>query len=781
MSDESDASLLAGIRREVSWKSRLLFFDDGSCIALFNNKAEPDVQSVLLSASGEFVYVSTAQGNHCHLTRFTPARFLHHVQAALAFRNRHAIDPFLCERFHPSSSGAVSRDDVTALWPSIILDADVDADADGGDDGWDRLESIDGRASVAVCPYGKRVRHASTALFLADRLMESGHRGPTALQPACSMPLAAVYAASHAPPALVSLLHYRDLDRRGLGHTESIRTSLPHSFAALAPDSTRALAFFQELAAELTLLRDGSYPTVSDSSSRSGMVVTVERVDGGAGEGTYCLSGAARFLRAAPGAEAAAGLGAAAGGDVTVDCWINAVETGPEGQEQEKGYGGAANSPPPDESMVLSLRGDFFTLHCPSCPAGLVMHISLLHFDDSFRPDASASAAAAVPTAAARGMSAPTPALVAVPVGLGASAVLWALRPQARRLITLRSYLESSWRLLPARTAAQPLSTFAVDCLGCPCPAPAPRRDPLTLTTHAGRFAALYDLDGRGGIVSLRGRFADRCMLSLCLQTKTVSAVLADGRAAVYMLQACLEASNSDAPYDLLTAKYTKAHTVDLSTPPPVLALHVRSLLAFYRYASASPGERDGLLLEQGRAASVGAAAAMQAQRFLLIGAMQAGGAGGATDTSHAVPDTHSSSHTHSHALSGPQGPMSLPDASAASSVLRERLLVRGSDCAVTQTALAAGCAARAAALPFVYRLDGDTSISAANDTANTTSGCMSASELDSSALVDPRLSTALHHSSVRALAKRQMEACRAFLSKASQGSPVSVAAVTDI
>lgn len=758
MSVDLDGSLLAELRVAVSWKSRLLFFDDGSCIALFNNKDKKtvgDVQSVLLSASGEFVYVSTAQGNHCHLTRFTPARFLHHVQAALAFRNRHASDPFLCERFNPSSSGAVSRDDVTALWPSIILDSEADADVDG--DSWDRLESIDGRASVAVCPYGKRVRHTCTALFLADRLIESGHHGPTALQPACSTRLAAVYAASHAPPTLVSLLHFRDVDRRGLGHTESIRSSLPNSFAALAPDSTRALAFFQELAAELTMLRDGSYPTVSDSSSRSGMVVTAERVEGGPGEGTYCLSGAARFLRSGP-VEVTGG--AAAEHDVVVDCWIHAVESDePDGKGQ--GQARAASKAAADESMVLSLKGDFFTLHCPSRPEGLVMHISLLHLDASFRPDVADDLSSSA-AAAARAASAPAPAVVQVPVELGASAVMWALRPQALRLVTLRSYLEASSRLLPPPTKTLPLSAFAVDPLGRPCPAPAPRRDPLTLTSHAGRFAALFDLEGNGRIVSVRGRFADHCMLALCLHTRLVSAVLADGRTAVYPLKACLEASNDDAPYDVLTAKYTKALRVDLSMPPPVLALHVRSLLAFLRYAAAPPAERDELLLEQGRAASVGAAAAMQAQRFLLIGAMQAVGAAAAADprlataNAHAHNATASPSSTSSSVSASSTGPLSLPAACTASSQLRERLLVRGSDCAVTQTSLAEGYAARAAALPFVYQLQADTS-------SNTTIGSIS-TRTD---LLDPRLSTSLHHSSVRALAKKQVEACRAFLSKA--------------
>ena len=44
-------------------------------------------------------------------------------------------------------------------------------------------------------------------------------------------------------------------------------------------------------------------------------------------------------------------------------------------------------------------------------------------------------------------------------------------------------------------------------------------------------------------------------MVALCLQTRTVSVILSDGRAATYSLEACLEASNSDELYDELTAE----------------------------------------------------------------------------------------------------------------------------------------------------------------------------------------------------------------------------------
>ena len=69
---------------------------------------------------------------------------------------------------------------------------------------------------------------------------------------------------------------------------------------------------------------------------------------------------------------------------------------------------------------------------------------------------------------------------------------------------------------------------------------------------------------------------------------------------------------------DLLTAKYTKS-SVRMEGPSPTIVRHVRSLIAFYRWARAPVRQREAIVDEGIHVSKVAQAAAMHSHRHLLL------------------------------------------------------------------------------------------------------------------------------------------------------------------
>jgi hypothetical protein len=310
--------------------------------------------------------------------------------------------------------------------------------------------------------------------------------------------------------------------------------------------------------------------------------------------------------------------------------------------------------------------------------------------------------------------------------------VLRRLRLQATRLVTFRDYLETSRALLPPAPLPLPLARFAVDEDGVPLPLPSAAREPITLHTSNGtRFAAFLDPQGHGQVVALHGSFPDRTQLSLDLAKGVVSCVLPDGRAPLFTLQQCMDAANSDDLEDVPSLRSSSSSSpfpssfsaaasgsvagtaqANAAGPSAVTGLHTRALLAFLRWARTPPHQRLDLVAQDKHISRVAQAAALQNQRHVLVLGMQ----------SRAVPRTK---------------------AEVMTQTLRDRLVFCGRESALALPPPPPSATATAAAPASGQRVSDASSVR-----------------------VDPRLARAVHNSEVRQLAKKQLEACQAFVSR---------------
>lgn len=651
----------------ASWQVRILILKDGECIGIFNSDA--DVKSIMLSCTGEFVYITNSTGtSSCHLTRFTPRRYFSCVKRVLNFRNKHAETPFLCERFHPATS-TVAKNEITTVWPSVFptqLHEEEEISSSGAQ--WETLESIDRKCCLQKCPYGRRLRFVSTAVYNPDALIEGGHRQiSSTLHTASAVTLVSTYPVHRAPPLLLSLIQRNE---------ESVRTALPSSFSSSAPSSTSALAFFQELSSEMHFLQDiNAYPTATDS-----LLIIAESID----DVTYCLN------TPPPGRIEGYGTSSLrdAAGNIEVDAWIGQATVHSRLEPLDE-----YDCDPTDKegAVVLSLKSDFFTIYQPSTKDGLLIHMSLLPLDLLSESNYDGS-------------------LHAVNTD-SASSSIWRLRKHALRLIKFRDYLEMNGSLLPSASSPRPLQSFACDAFGVGVvPETVAPREPITLHTSNGtKFVAFTNLNGDGSIVALRGAFPDRHLVQLCLRTSMASCVLPDGRSTTYTLDDCMSASNSDDLVDSLTCHYISSHISTQSRPSATTASHVRSLLAFRRWAQTPPHLRHELEQQDRQISRVAQAAALQNQRHVLLHCMLSS----STSRVEAVLDTQA---------------------------LKDRLMLVGRDASL---ALAEGIPG-----PPLY--------------STTELGVANVPELR----VDPKLSASLHNIHIRKLAKEQVEKCKLFVAK---------------
>ena len=611
------------------------------------------------------------------------------VAVVLDFRNRHAASPFLCERFHPKSF-FVPKGESTTLWPSIYP-------APSGDAGGGTLqESIEHKACIRTCPYGRRVQLTSVSIYNPDAMIDAGHRDiPSALYSAHGVIQTYTYPLQRSPTVLLSLLQRQNV---------SVRVSLPTCLSSSAPNSASALAFFAEMAPEASLLRDlAAYPNASDS-----LVVTVECVDGV----TYCLGGPSNPR-----------IGA-----LEVDAWIASVTSDTVTTSTYSSVVGHSESVRTDcqdhcidrqfePSVLLSLRGDLFTVYEPGCSAGRAIHVNLLHFDDSFirtnghdEDDAVSSGGVEVSTG---GMF----------KGERNSDVLWRLRRHARRLVCYRDYLDRNMAFIPSLLLPPPPQSIAVDKQGRPLRPPgSDAREPIILHTSNGtKFAALLDLQGLGTIVMLHGAFPDHSQLNLCLVTRTVACVLPSGDTVTYTLEQCLDASNSNDVFDPLTAAYTSQHRLSAMTsgPSASIASHLRALLAFKRWALTPPNQRLELEHRDLQLSLLAQTAALRNQRHVLIMGMQ-------------------------------RNEVHLSLAKEQTNELKRRLRLLGRDAACFMSS----------------RNTNSTSTGNGNGGDSITKRSMSEQGLR--IRLDPRLAESVHNTTVRHKAKQELAACDQFLKEVS-------------
>jgi len=136
--------------------------------------------------------------------------------------------------------------------------------------------------------------------------------------------------------------------------------------------------------------------------------------------------------------------------------------------------------------------------------------------------------------------------------------------------------------------------------------------EPISLVTPEAKFVAFLDPESKR-VARLRGLYRDRTILDLCLLTKTVSALLPDGVQQVYSLEACLQASDL---HDPLTSRFLNSHAVG---PSLVTARHLHELLAFHRWALTPPELRAQKAERDQQTCTMAQAAVLEAQRYLLM------------------------------------------------------------------------------------------------------------------------------------------------------------------
>lgn len=573
------------------FSKRFLLFNDQVCVGLFNSEGAIGVSNstIILSHDGQFVYISqTGAKTRQHLTRFCPSGVAEYVVELLKFRNSHVKTPYLCERFHGGADSLTNAtrfsDDLHSEWDTFdaqsMGDLSSDAEASIVFDGDNQRNSNSmsnekqqrKKIEVEKCRYNRQLKVTSESLFFPDELLSSGG-GHSASRsnllrkyPALSCSTISYYPIHFAP---TEYLLYVDG-----GSSDGV--SVTKCSTATCGDSKSANETFRALEGEISLLQDAeTYPTASNR------VVLHEKIDGT----SYVLNG--------PGQQPSMDLNAT---DLLLEAWLP--------QEEEDGVG--------LEGAVLSLKGEYFSLHWMNkanrMPAYCDIHISLINFKDE---------GAHVLRAGGDEQQSYVEKMDS-------------LKAPMLRLINYRDYLEGNRQsfsrlglpgyeseLLHTNKLKTKLKTSG---------------EPITLTTNEAKFVALTEVDygdeeqlssAPRQITKVRGIFVDRALIDVEISTKLVSVITPDGETLEFNLEACLHSSDHVSG-DLLTAMYTSNERTE-NGPSPSIVRHVRSIMAFYRWARAPDEERTRIVDHGVEVARVAKASALQSHRHLLLHKMRQG------------------------------------------------------------------------------------------------------------------------------------------------------------
>ncbi len=552
---------------------RYLLFNDHSCIGIFAKGAGaeekmPNRLELVLSRSGDFVLVSRfgTEAEH-HMTRFVPSDIVNEVKDLLQFRNRHTNKPFLCERFHGVAEGSeVSK----RLLAHSFRQYDSQSDESIGEmssasivfDADISHACIDdeGQVDISRCPFGRRLQVATKALYYTDESLDVGLcQTRSMLRPALASEIKQVFPIAFAPSSLLAWIPSSEDDERKKG-------SLPRGALSSIDNGSEAAQIFLDLGGELSLLHDLEYyPAMSKR------VALFEQVD----SVTYALNGPEPdFVRATKNLSLE---------DLTVEAWFA------------------------DEQRMLSLKGDYF-YHYSMDGGKEEVHISLVDLTDE-------------------------PCMESENGKIDIIDKFRALRRELVRLVTYRDYLESNRMTmvkmqLPGFDVKEGESMSESQARVRRNRSQRIRGKDITLRTQEAKFVAftevLLDPESSGlevtpetHITRIQGTFLDHTIMSLDLASKFVTVLTPDRESLQFHLGDCLSREDQVAG-DLLTAKYTKS-SVRKVGPDAATVRHVRSIIAFYRWAKAPVTDR-GAIIDHGRHVSkVAQAAALHSHRHLLL------------------------------------------------------------------------------------------------------------------------------------------------------------------
>lgn len=256
---------------------------------------------IAMSPSGNMIRirddgdVSAGASSRTHVTSFVPQRYYEYVRLLLAFRNRHAVQPYLCERFHGASpSSGVSECRWLRGAPGACQSTGAAV----------YITSMYRDAAVTVCSSGARVIFNTSATYNTDHVPINQELQSRS----CGARLVMAWPIERTPADVLGLLcacvtedivddngnsartsaHVEgngsstQSSSRYQGHVETLLPVSSNSEGTCVKASDVALAFFASVESELALLHDPLYfPSCAP--------IAFEHVAGT----TYCISGVA--------------------------------------------------------------------------------------------------------------------------------------------------------------------------------------------------------------------------------------------------------------------------------------------------------------------------------------------------------------------------------------------------------------------------------------------------------------------------------------------------------
>jgi hypothetical protein len=151
--------------------------------------------------------------------------------------------------------------------------------------------------------------------------------------------------------------------------------------------------------------------------------------------------------------------------------------------------------------------------------------------------------------------------------------------------------------------------------------------EPIQLCSDGIRYTALHrSINGKQDIYKIHGVFPDHTMLELDTSNGNVIALLPTGESQKFDLISCLSSRDSE----VIKNEEQLFHTTPKQTrqyyePSSDIVRHVKSLLAFRRWAATPSDQRHSLVMSDRKISTIAQASVLEAQRFLLLQNLRSG------------------------------------------------------------------------------------------------------------------------------------------------------------
>jgi len=429
-----------------------------------------------------------------------------------------------------------------------------------------KFDNASGSRGTTICPLERRLLSTSSFEYYPDRLVDSGYRSASNLHTPLLAHLSRVYPAGLVEDDLLRAGRQGRADQRAAQDIgQVVPADLTQAFACSASGAGQFSALFDSMGAEVAMLFSAdAYP-----APMSERMVVMERVD----SCTYTVN---RSIDEAPSRNT-----------FEFDAWVDANRTASE--------------------FVLTLRGSYVALRWLGDADEVQkheFHTSLLDFalEDEPQPLAFGGSQAS-PIDQLRGN-----------------------RAHLLRLLRLREYIEQhrpsfALRDMKMFRAASAASRESAEDLSC---------TPISLAVDGIRYTALSRFENKDHVVySVHGMFPDHTILELDPKSGVISAVLSGGDTRTYDLAALFTRVANASPEEKLTPPKNPLGQATAATPQggatETVLRHIKSLLAFHRWARTPAHVRPSLDEDDQRISAVARASVLQSQRFILLQQLSAG------------------------------------------------------------------------------------------------------------------------------------------------------------